>query len=195
MPVPTFKPHVPATHEHPVFARGHAPVQQPQGAPPQRGRPNARRRRRAKKHKAPTQAKPAPRPKAKSKSWTKEQAAALYPEYAIGTRVQLPFEYATAAGPSTWIRAAGEVKHGYRVRGDRQGFKILSLGGVVAVGGGVGVGGCGGVVGTDDGGGPREVLVVLCRGGAWGVGAPVDVDPRVRAHARGLGGVGLRFEV
>ena len=55
---------------------------------------------------------------------TEEEAAALYPEYAIGTRVQLPFEYATAAGPSKWIWAAGEVKHRYRVTGDHQGFKI-----------------------------------------------------------------------
>ena len=38
--------------------------------------------------------------------------------------MQLPFEYATAAGPSTWIYAAGEVKHRYRVTGDHQGFKI-----------------------------------------------------------------------
>ena len=102
-PVPTSKPDVPAAREQPVFAPGHAPVQQPQSAPPQRGQPAARRRQGAQKRKAPTQAKPAPKPRAKSKSWTKEEAAALYPEYAIGTRVQLPFEYATAAGPSKWI--------------------------------------------------------------------------------------------
>ena len=122
--VPTSKPNVPATREHPVFAPGHAPVQQPQGAPPQRGQPIARRRPGAKKRKAPAQAKPAPKPTAKPRSWTEESAAALYLEYAIGTRVQLPFEYATAAGPSKWIWAAGEVKHWYRVTGDHQGFKI-----------------------------------------------------------------------
>ena len=120
----TSKPDVPATQEHPVFAPGEAPVQQPQGAPPQRVRPDARRRQGAQKRKAPTQAKPAPKPKAKPKSWTEEEAAALYPEYAIGTRVQLPFEYATAAGPSTWIWAAGEVKHRYRVMANHQGFRI-----------------------------------------------------------------------
>ena len=79
--VPTSKPDVPATRE---------PVQQPQGAPPQRGQPNARRCPGAKKRKAPAQAKPTPKPKAKPKSWTEEEAAALYPDYAIGTRVQLP---------------------------------------------------------------------------------------------------------
>ena len=42
----------------------------------------------------------------------------------MGAGVQLPFEYATAAGPSTWILAAGEVTHQYRVTGDHQGFKI-----------------------------------------------------------------------
>ena len=123
-PVPTSKPDVPAAREHPVFAPGHAPVQQPQGAPPQRGQPAARRRQGAQKRNAPTQAEPAPKPRAKPKSWTKEEAAALYPEYAIGTRVQLPFEYATAAGPSEWIWAAGQVKHWYLVTGDCQGFKI-----------------------------------------------------------------------
>ena len=40
-PVPTSKPDVPAAREHPVFAPGHAPVQQSQGAPPQRGQPAA----------------------------------------------------------------------------------------------------------------------------------------------------------
>ena len=123
-PVPTSKPDVPAAREHPVFAPGHAPVQHPQGAPPQRGQPAARRRQGAQKRKAPAQAKPPPKPRAKSKSWTKEEAAALYPEYAIRTRVQLPFEYATAAGPSKWIWAAGEVKHRYLVTRDHQGFKI-----------------------------------------------------------------------
>ena len=106
-----------------MFALGHAPVQQPQGAPDQQGQPNARRRQGAKKRKAPAQAKPAPQPKAKSESWTDEEAAALYPQYAIGTRMQLPFEYATAAGSSKWLWAAGEVKHRYRVTGDHQGFK------------------------------------------------------------------------
>ena len=101
--VPTSKPDVPATRAHPVLAPGHAPVEQPQGAPPQRVRPNARRRQGAKKRKAPTQAKPAPKPKAKRRRSTAEEAVALYPEYAIGTRVQLPFEYATASGASTWI--------------------------------------------------------------------------------------------
>ena len=90
--IPTSKPDVPATREHPVFAPGHAPVQQPQGALPQRGQPNARRRPGAKKRKAPAKTKPAPKPKGEPKSWTEEEAAALYPEYAIGTRVQLPFE-------------------------------------------------------------------------------------------------------
>ena len=122
--VPTSEPNVSAAREHPVFAPGQAPVQQPQGAPPQRRRPNAWRRQGAKKRKAPTQAQPAPKPKAKPKSWTEEEAAALYPEYAIGARVQLPFEHATAAAPSTWIWAAREVKRRYRVTGDHQGFKI-----------------------------------------------------------------------
>ena len=122
--IATSKPDVPPTREHPVFAPGHTPVQHPPGAPPGQGLPNARRRPGAKKRKAPAQAKPAPKPKAKSKSWTEEEAAALYPEYAIGTRVQLPFKYARAAGPSKLIRAAGEVKHRYRVTGDHQGFKI-----------------------------------------------------------------------
>ena len=38
--------------------------------------------------------------------------------------MQLPFEYATAAGPSKWIWAAAEVKHRYRVTRDHQGFNI-----------------------------------------------------------------------
>ena len=66
--VSTSKPDVPATREHPVYALGHTPVQQPQGAPPQQVRPNARRPQGAKKRKAPAQAKPAPRPEAKPKS-------------------------------------------------------------------------------------------------------------------------------
>ena len=122
--VPMSKPGVPAAREHPVFAPGHAPVQQPQGAPPQRGQPNARRRQGAKKRKAPAQAKPAPKPRAKSKSWTEDEAAALYPEYVIPIWVQPPFKYATAAGPSKWIWAAGEVKHQYRVTGEHQVLKI-----------------------------------------------------------------------
>ena len=64
----------------------------------------------------------------------------------------------------------------------------LSLGGAVALGGGVGVAGCDGVVGTGGGGGPGGFLVVLCRGGAWGVGARADVDSWVRAH-------GLRIRI
>ena len=122
--IPTSKADVPATREHSVYAPGLAPVQQPHGPPPEQGQPNARRRPGAKKRRASAQAKPAPRPKAKPKSWTEEEAAALYPEYAIGTRVQLPFEYATAGGPSKWIWAAGEVKHRYRVTRDHQGLKI-----------------------------------------------------------------------
>ena len=68
----------------------------------------------------------------------------------------------------------------------------LSLGGAVALGGGVGMGGCDGVVGTCGDGGPGGFLVVLCRAGAWGVGARADVDSRVRAHGLRLGiGLGL----
>ena len=110
--VPTSQPDYSATPEHSVFAPGHAPVQQPEGAPSQRGRPNARPCQGAKKCKGPTQATSAPKLKAQPKKWTKEEAAALDPDYAIGTRVQLPFEYATATDPSTWIWAAGEVKVG-----------------------------------------------------------------------------------
>ena len=68
----------------------------------------------------------------------------------------------------------------------------LSLGGAVALSGGVGVGGRDGVVGTGGGGGPGGFLVVLCRGGAWGVGARADVDLRVCAHGLRPGtGLGL----
>ena len=102
--VPMSKPDVPATREHPVFAPVQAPVQQLQGAPPQQGQPNTRRRPGAKKRKAPPQANPAPKPKAKRKSWTEEQAAALYPEYAIGSRVQLPFEYPRRRAPPSGYR-------------------------------------------------------------------------------------------
>ena len=63
----------------------------------------------------------------------------------------------------------------------------LSLGGAAVLGGGVGVGGCDGVVGTGGGGGPGGFLVVLFRGGARGVGARADVDPRVCAHGLRLG--------
>ena len=44
------------------------------------------------------------------------------------------------------------------------------------------MGGCDGVLGTGGGGGPGGFLVVLCRGGAQGVGARADVDSRVCAH-------------
>ena len=83
--VPTSKPDVPATGEHPVFAPGHAPAQQPQSVPPQQVRPTAQRCEGAKKRKAPTRTKAARKPKARRKSWTQAAAAALYPEYAIGT--------------------------------------------------------------------------------------------------------------
>ena len=63
----------------------------------------------------------------------------------------------------------------------------LSLGGAAVLGGGVGVGGCDGVVGTGGGGGPGGFLVVLYRGGAQGVEARADVDPRVCAHGLRLG--------
>ena len=64
----------------------------------------------------------------------------------------------------------------------------LSLGGAAILGAGVDVGGCDGVVGTGGGGGPEGFLIVLCRGGAQGVGERADVDPRVCAN-------GLRFRV
>ena len=120
--VPTSKPDVPATREHPMFTPGHAPVRQPKGAARQTGRPNARQRKGTRKRKAPTQ--PQPPPKRRRKSWTREEAAALYPEFAVGTQVQLLFEFATAAGPSRWISAAGEVTYGYRVTEEHQRFKI-----------------------------------------------------------------------
>ena len=68
----------------------------------------------------------------------------------------------------------------------------LSLGGAAVLGGGVGVGVCDGVVGTGGGGGPGGFLVVLFRGGARGVGARADVDPRACAHGLRLG-VGRRL--
>ena len=49
------------------------------------------------------------------------------------------------------------------------------------------MGGCDGVVGSGGGGGPGGFLVVLFRGGAWGVGAHADVDPRVCAYGLRLG--------
>ena len=68
----------------------------------------------------------------------------------------------------------------------------LFLGGPAVLGGGVGVGGFDGVVGTGGGGGPGGFLVVLFRGGAWGVGVHGDVDPRVCAYGLPLG-VGRGF--
>ena len=68
----------------------------------------------------------------------------------------------------------------------------LFLGGPAVLGGGVGVGGCDGVVGAGGGGGPGGFLVVLFRGGAWGVGVHADVDPRVCAYGLRLG-VGRGF--
>ena len=44
-----------------------------------------------------------------------------------------------------------------------------------------------GSCGTGCGGGPGGFLVVLYRGGARGVGARADVDPRVCAHGLRLG--------
>ena len=41
------------------------------------------------------------------------------------------------------------------------------------------MGGCDGVVGTGGGSGPAGFLVVLCSGGARGVGAWADADTRV----------------
>ena len=68
----------------------------------------------------------------------------------------------------------------------------LFLGGAAVLGGGAGVGGCDGVVGTGGGGGPGGFFVVLCRGGARGVGARADVDSGVCAHGLRLGvGLGL----
>ena len=63
----------------------------------------------------------------------------------------------------------------------------LFLGGPAVLGGGVGVGGCDRVVGTAGGGGPGGFLVVSFRGGAWGVGAHANVDPRVCAYGLRLG--------
>ena len=63
----------------------------------------------------------------------------------------------------------------------------LFLGGSAVLSGGVGVGACDGVVGIGGGGGPWGFLVVLLRGGARGVGARADMDPRVCAHGLRLG--------
>ena len=63
----------------------------------------------------------------------------------------------------------------------------LSLRGPAHLGGGVGVGGCDGVAGTGGRGGPGGFLVVMFCGGARGVGARADVDPRVCAHGLRLG--------
>ena len=123
-PVPTSRPNVPAAREHPVFCTGPRTRTAAPGRTSPTGTTHCPAPPRCAEAQDPAQAKPAPKPRAKSKSWTKEEAAALYPEYTIGTRVQLPFEYATAAGPSKWIWAAGEVKHRYLVTGDHQGFKI-----------------------------------------------------------------------
>ena len=49
------------------------------------------------------------------------------------------------------------------------------------------MGGRDGVVETAGGGGPGGFLVVLYRGGAQGVAARADVDPRVCAHGLRLG--------
>ena len=59
-----------------------------------------------------------------------------------------------------------------------------SMGGAVALGVGVGVGVsvCCGVMGTVGGPGPGGVLVVLCRGGAWGAGALAYANPWVPGH-------------
>ena len=58
----------------------------------------------------------------------------------------------------------------------------LSLGGAVALGGELGVANGDVVVRTAGGGGTGGFLIVLCRGGARGVGARADVDSRVCAH-------------
>ena len=63
----------------------------------------------------------------------------------------------------------------------------LSLGGPAVLGGEVGVRECDGVVRTGGGGGPGGFLVVLFRGGARGVGARADVEPRVCAQGLRLG--------
>ena len=66
----------------------------------------------------------------------------------------------------------------------------LSMGWAVDLGGGVCLGVRGGVMGTGGGGGPGGVLIVLCRGGAWGLGMWTFVDPWVSAHSLRFG-VGL----
>ena len=66
-------------------------------------------------------------------------------------------------------------------------LRPLSPGEAAVFSGGVGVGGCDRVVGTGGGGGPGGFLVVPFRGGARGMGARADVDPRVCAHGLRLG--------
>ena len=68
-----------------------------------------------------------------------------------------------------------------------QALPPLSLGGAAVLGGGVGVGGCDGVVRTGGAGGPGGFPVLLYHGGAWGLGARADVDPRLCAHGLRLG--------
>ena len=63
----------------------------------------------------------------------------------------------------------------------------MSLGWTTVFGGGVGMVGCDGVVATGSGGGAGDFLVVLCCGGARGVGKRADVDSRVCAHGLRLG--------
>ena len=122
--VPTSKPDVPATREHPMFAPGHAPVQQPQGAPPETG--TAQRT-------APPGCEEAQGPRTgQTRAEAKSQAKELYRR---GSRRPVSrvrhrhlgaaaLRVRHAAGPSKWIWAAGEVKHRYRVSGDHQGFEI-----------------------------------------------------------------------
>ena len=127
-PVPTSKPDVPAAREHPVFAPVHAPVQQPQGAPPQQGQPTARHRQGAQKRKAPAQAKPAAKPRAKSNSWTKEEAAALYPEYAIGTRCSCPSSTPRPRAPPSGYGPQGRSSTGTSSPGTTRGSSSTSSG-------------------------------------------------------------------
>ena len=91
-----------------------------------------------------------------------------------------------SGSPSGRSRRVLTRPSGRRLFRSRQG-PPLSLGGAAVLGGGVGVAGCDGVVGTGGGGGPGGFLVVLFRGGARGVGAHADVDPRVCAHGLRLG--------
>ena len=79
--------------------------------------PTAQQSQSSQKRKAHKTRKPPPKPK--PKQWTKVEVDALYPIFAVGTRVQLHFEFGTA-GPSTWIWEAGEVTDRYRVANDHQ---------------------------------------------------------------------------